>query len=192
MIQGTKIYEVTVSNGKVDNHKASDYENFDVNTVNQESKETFMEKAKALSRFYTMTQALSKGLDTMVEIETIGDDYKTVASSMTFKLVYTQDDGLWVECNKDTENAKELRDGRFIVSGKDAIKEIITKTLSKQCKQIIEYFEPRYSQTVDDNGGKNPSTAPYGWGFEMVDVEPSNPTVEVKEVADLSSVISLL
>lgn len=191
MIQGTKIYKVEISGGQIDNHKASDYKEFytdDVyNTVNGVTTDLMKNKAKALVRFNNVAMALQKGLDTMFDIQTTGDDPKTVASKIEFKLAYTQDDGLWVECDKGTENAEQLRDGRYVVKGPDAIKKLITDACIKHQRTIVEYYETQYSVDSNTNETGRKSTAPCGWSFAEMDIEKTTPSVTVEEVVDITS-----
>lgn len=191
MIQGTKVYKVVITGGEIDNHKASDYDAFytdeKYNTVNGVESESMKKKAKALVRFNNVAMALQKGLDSMFEIKTLGDNPETVASSIEFKLAYTQNDGLWVECDKSTENAVQLRDGRYVVNGLNAIKKLIEEACKEHKKTIVEYYETQYSVNSNENETGRKSNAPCGWSFAEMDIEGTTPSVTVEEVIDITS-----
>lgn len=192
MIQGTKIYKVTVTGGQIDNHKASDYKDFDSNKINAYTVDEMINKAKANMRFYNVCMALQKGLDTMFDIETTGDKANAVASQISFKLAYTQDDGLWVECEDGTKNAETLRDGRFIVKGADAIEKLI-KDACKKSNALIEYFEPRLDMNGSDgNLNTKSSNAPFGWTSKGVEIDETTPSVEVEEIVEIETKMSLI
>lgn len=198
MIQGTKIYKVVINSGKIDNHKACDYQEFydndEYNTASEDV-QVFKEKGKALVRFNNVCLALQRGLDTMFDIQTSGDDPKTVASSIEFKLAYTQDDGLWVGVDEseyaDDPEIEKLRDGRVIFKGKKAIEELI-KSACLERIAIVEYFETKASVDSNEVATSRPSNAPCGWSFEQMIIEETTPTVSVEEITNIESKISLL
>lgn len=203
MIQGTKIYDVTVSDAKVDNHKACDYEDWYTNNeeYNKASDDAtdFEEKAKAYIRFQRVCQALNKGLDTMFDIVTTDDEVKVVASSIAFKLVYTQPDGLWIETSDAYDESlgkeglmEQLRDGRVIYKGEKAIEAIIKQALKDDSKAIVEYFEPKASMDSNIVATSRKSDAPNGWTMKEMTIEGVEPTVTVKEVLDIETKLSLI
>jgi hypothetical protein len=193
MIHGTKIYSVSINGGKIDSHKASDYKSFledDTYNTASENVEVFKEKAKSLVRFFKVSQALSKGLNQMFDIETTGDDPTTVASSISFKLAYTQADGLWVEVDEseyaEDEEIEKLKDGRVIFKGKKAIEKLIQNAL-KESTSLVEYFETKASRDSNEVTGTRNSGAPLGWSFEKMTIEETAPAITVEEVISVEN-----
>ena len=156
MIQGTKIYKVSIANaagssdtkkGFLDNLKVSDYSDFDISAqpINGETLEQYKIKARGLVRFNQMCLNLQRGLDTLTEVTTEGANHITPPTKIEFKLVYTQADGLMVEVDSseyaDEEEIVKLRDGRVFFVGTKAIKRLIAKALVEDFNVIANYFD---------------------------------------------------
>lgn len=176
MIQGTKIYKVSIANaagssdtkkGFLDNLKVSDYSDFDIMTqpIESETLEQYKIKARGLVRFNQMCLNLQKGLDTLTEVTTAGANHITPPTKMDFKLVYTQADGLMVQVDSseyaDEEEIVKLRDGRVFFIGTKAIKRLIAKALVEDFNVIANYFD----------NTKTPSGNPLGWQLKDLVVE---------------------
>lgn len=176
MIQGTKIYKVSIANaagssdtqkGFLDNLKVSDYSDFDISVqpINGETLEQYKIKARGLVRFNQMCLNLQRGLDTLVEVTTEGANHINPPTKMGFKLVYTQADGLMVEVDSseyaDEEEIVKLRDGRVFFIGTKAIKRLIAKALVEDFNVIANYFD----------NTKTPSGNPLGWQLKDLVVE---------------------
>lgn len=186
MIKGTKLYKVTISDGKVDPKPYNHYEDFDSDQPTG-SLEDYLEKAKALYRWYVMSMNLQKGLETLSNIEAEATSI-TVPEEVSFVLTYTQPDALWIDCEEGTEGAKEISKGRFIVEGEDAIKKIIEDTLDKEYgdEKVICAFA---SQFNPDKITKTSEFMPYsdlplGESFRGIVVEASQPIVVVEEILE--------
>lgn len=137
MIEKTEIFKVTVTGGLLDNLKAYAYPDFKPSKVEAEEEgivQKYIEKAQAHTRYVQMCLNLQKGLDTLTDIVAKDADHLTVPSSISFKLIYTQPDGLWVEVDPseyaEDEEIQRLRDGRVIFKGSKAIKRLIAKVLT--------------------------------------------------------------
>ena len=176
MIQGTKIYKVSIANaagskkkkkGFLDNLKVSDYSDFDISAqpINGETLEQYKIKARGLVRFNQMCLNLQRGLDTLVEVTTAGANHITPPTKMDFKLVYTQADGLMVQVDSseyaDEEEIVKLRDDRVFFIGTKAIKRLIAKALVEDFNVIANYFD----------NTKTPSGNPLGWQLKDLVVE---------------------
>ena len=186
MIQGTKVYRVTVANaagstaeekGFLDNLKVSDYEDFDISTqpISGETLEQYQIKARGLVRFNQMCLNLQRGLDELSEVVTTGADHIKPATKIEFKLVYTQPDGLTVQVAEDeyAEDAEilKIRDGRVFFKGIKAIKRLIAKALTEDLKVIANYFD----------NSSTPSGNPLGWQLKELVVEGPCATVQAAE-----------
>lgn len=204
MFHGTKIYKVTVSGGEIDNHKTSDYQEFyddETYSTASDDADAYKEKAKAGERFKKVCLALQKGLDQMYDVETTGDDPKTVASSIEFKLVYTQHDGLWVEVDEseysEDDEIEQLRDGRVIFKGSKAIERLIENACGETIA-IVNYYDPRVSQTsneVPSGSSSSPyraTTLPVGWSWEQMTIEETTPSITIEDITTIESQISLI
>lgn len=177
MIQGTKIYKVTVANaagstdeakGFLDNLKVSDYTDFDISSqpLSGETLEQYKIKARGFVRYNHMCLNLQRGLDTLCEVETTGADHITPPTKIEFKLVYTQPDGLTVlvdesEYVEGDEEVIKLRDGRVFFKGMKAIKRLIAKALSEKYNVIAHYFD----------NTNTPSGNPLGWQLKDLVVD---------------------
>ena len=187
MIQGTKIYKVSIANavgnsdeqkGFLDNKKVSDYDDFDISAqpVEGENLEQYKVKARGLGRFNKMCLNLQRGLDDMVEIETTGANHITPPTKLEFKLVYTQSDGLIVEVPADKfEEDDEIiktRDGRVFFKGMKAIKRLIGEVLATNYDKVItNYFD----------NTKTPSGNPFGWQLLELNVKAPCASIEAGE-----------
>lgn len=147
MIEKSEVYEVEITGAYFDNLKAYAYKDFDQEDVAEEGLENdFIKKAAANVKFNQMCMNLQKGLDDMLDVVTEGGDHKTIPSKMSFKLVYTQPDGLVVEVNEseyaDDEEIFKTRDGRVFFKGTKAIKRLIGDALAHTYKVIANYWCP--------------------------------------------------
>ena len=103
MIEKTEVYNVEITGAYFDNLKAYDYEDFDPEDVAENSEgiaEDYKKKAAAHVKFNQMCMNLQKGLNDIKDLEATGGDHLTIPTSMKFKLVYTQPDGLTVEVDE--------------------------------------------------------------------------------------------
>lgn len=196
MIQGTKIYKVSIDNaagdtdekkGFLDNKKVSDYDDFDISAqpIESETLEQYKIKARGLVRFNKMCLNLQRGLDDMVEVETTGADHITPPTKMEFKLIYTQDDGLVVEVSADkfAEDAEivKTRDGRVFFKGTKAIKYLVAESLATDYNKVIaNYFD----------NTKTPSGNPYGW--QLLELNAKAPCASIEEGEALVTVTELV
>lgn len=172
MIKGTKLFKVTISGEGVDprtfnQYKEEEYKDFDFSTGSVEDYQT---KAKANYRWMLMSMKLNKGLETLSNIKTTGDDPKTVPSEVEFVLTYTQPDALYV---KEDENVFE---------GKNAIEKIIADTLNQEYEVILTWFDPKQNSSANDK--IYVSTLPNGEATSQMTVEPVQPSVTVEEVTE--------
>ena len=176
MIEKTEVYKVEVTGGAFDNLKAWDYEDFDGEIISESDKaDVYKAKAAAKVRFNQMCMNLQKGLNDMVDIETDGGDHLTVPSKISFKLIYTQPDGLVYEIKEEdyqeADNYFKTRDGRFFKKGELAIEQLIKDAAEAEYKIITNYWNP----TENDK-------AQYPQGVELNEIEVSagsaNVTVE--------------
>jgi hypothetical protein len=147
MIEKSEVYEVEISGAYFDNLKAYAYEDFDPEDVAEEDlEEAYKDKAAANVKFNQMCMNLQKGLDDMLDIETEGGNHTTIPSKMSFKLVYTQPDGLVVEVDEseyaEDEEIFKTRDGRVFFKGTKAIKRLIGDALAHTYKVIANYWCP--------------------------------------------------
>lgn len=196
MIQGTKIYKVSIANaagnsdeqkGFLDNKKVSDYDDFDISAqpVEGETLEQYKIKARGLVRFNKMCLNLQRGLDDMVEIEATGANHITPPTKMEFKLVYTQSDGLTIEVPADKfEEDDEIiktRDGRVFFKGMKAIKRSIGEVLATDYDKVItNYFD----------NTKTPSGNPFGW--QLLELNAKAPCASIEEGEALVTVTELV
>lgn len=180
MIQGTKIYKISIANaagsgdeqkGFLDNLKVSDYSDFDISTqpLEGETLEQYKIKARGYVRFKQMCLNLQKGLDFLGDIETAGANHITPPTKMDFTVSFTQPDGLMVQVDEseydDEEEIIKLRDGRVFFIGTKAIKRLIAKALADEYNVIANYFD----------NTKTPSGNPLGWQLkELVVKGPCN------------------
>ena len=167
MIEKTEVYKVEVTGGAFDNLKAWDYEDFDITSVTESDKlEEYKLKAAAKVRFNQMCMNLQKGLNDMVDIEATGGNHLTVPSKISFKLIYTQPDGLVYEIKEEdyqeAENYFKTRDGRFFKKGELAIEQLIKDAAEAEYKIITNYWNP----TENDK-------AQYPQGVELNEIEVS-------------------
>ena len=210
MIQNTQIYEVKVTNpfpgqnpdnlsveqrGFLDNKEVAEYDDFNILTqpLAGETLEDFQNKSRGLIRFRQMCLNLQRGLDDMVEVKTNLSNDKSdqshilTPSEMTFKLIYTQPDGLTVEifegdhlfnAEKDVDNEGKLkhnilktRDGRVFLKGHSAIKRLIAKALVDDYNMFAEYF----------NNTSTPSGNPSNWKILPLEVKGLFGSTDTKE-----------
>ena len=193
MIKGTKLFKVTVSDGQIDPKPYNKYEDFDSSEPTGTLAE-YLEKAKALYRWYVMSMNLSKGLETLSNIS-VEADSKTVPSEVSFVLTYTQPDALWVEVDEadyDPEDKIEndkLRDGRVIFMGKKAIKRIIETTLAHDYsdESVVCTFASQFNpERITKTSEFMPySDSPMGESFRGIIIEGvSGASIEVEEILD--------
>lgn len=184
MIQGTKIFRVTVSNGEIDNYKVCDYKDFDISQITTADKDACIKKAVAKVKFDKLCMDLQKGLDYMEDFDNTRENgsYKNVPSSLSFTLSYTQPDGLFVEVKQDDadyvesgDNVEKLRDGRVIFKGAKALEKIIKDSLKGEYKIMTEYYD---CTKVSTKAGQELK----GWVIDYLDITSSNPTIEIKEL----------
>lgn len=184
MIQGTKIYRVTVSGGKIDNYKICDYKDFDVSKLSTSDKETCLEKARARVRFERLCLDLQRGLDFMNDFDNTQEDgsYKVVPSSLSFTLSYTQPDGLFVEVKKDDadyvesgDDVEKLRSGRIIFKGAKALEKIIKDSLKAEYKIITEFYD--CTEVATKSG-----TELRAWSLNYLDITGTDCSVSIKEI----------
>lgn len=186
MIKGTKIYKVSIANaagssdtqkGFLDNLKVSDYSDFDIlsQPIAGETLEQYKIKARGLVRFNQMCLNLQKGLDWLGDIETVGANHITPPTQMTFKLCYTQPDGLFVEVDsseyeEDDEIIKN-RDGRVFFIGSKAIKRLIALSLFNNYNVFTNYYDN--TKQIAENAA--------GWVFEKLQVDGPCDSIESAE-----------
>ena len=150
MIEKTEVYTVEITGAYFDNLKAYDYEDFDPEDVAENSEgiaADYKKKAAAHVKFNQMCMNLQKGLNDIKDLEATGGDHLTIPTSMKFKLVYTQPDGLTVEVDESeyVEGDDEIiktRDGRVFLKGTKAIKRLIGDALAHTYKVITNYWNP--------------------------------------------------
>jgi hypothetical protein len=148
MIEKTEVYTVEIRGNAFDNLKAWDYEDFDGEIISESKKaDVYKAKAAAKVRFDQMCMNLQKGLNDMVDIETDdGANHLTVPSEMSFKLIYTQPDGLVYEIKEEdyqeADNYFKTRDGRFFKKGELAIEQLIKDAAEAEYKIITNYWNP--------------------------------------------------
>lgn len=153
MIEKTEVYNVEITGAYFDNLKAYDYEDFDPEDVaeGQEyelNQPKYLKKAAAHVKFNQMCLNLQKGLNDIKDLEANGGNHLTIPTSMKFKLVYTQPDGLTVEVDESeyVEGDEEIiksRDGRVFLKGTKAIKRLIGDALAHSYKVITNYWDCR-------------------------------------------------
>lgn len=196
MIQGTKIYSVSVTNaagssneekGFLDNLKVSDYSDFDIlaQPIESETLEQYKIKARGLVRYNQMCLNLQRGLDTLCEVKTTGANHITPPTKIEFKLVYTQSDGLIVEVDESdfAENDDEIiktRDGHVFFKGIKAIKRLIAMALVNDYTVIANYFD----------NTKTPSGNPLGW--QLKDLVVKGPCADLETAEALITVTEIL
>lgn len=201
MIQNTQIYEVKVTNpfpgqnpdnlsveqrGFLDNKEVAEYDDFNILTqpLAGETLEDFQNKSRGLIRFRQMCLNLQRGLDDMVEVKTdLSNDESAQShiltpSEMTFKLIYTQPDGLTVEIfegdhlfGEKDEEIIHTRDGRVFLKGGKAIKRLIAKALVDDYNMFAEYF----------NNTSTPSGNPSNWKILPLEVKGPCDSIEEAE-----------
>lgn len=195
MIQGTKIYSVSVANaagstneekGFLDNKKVSDYSDFDISTqpVEGETLEQYKIKARGLVRYNQMCLNLQRGLDYLGEVETTGANHITPPTKLEFKVAYSQPDGLCVQvADSDYEEDEEIfktRDGRVFFKGTKAIKRLIAMVLVDDYTVIANYFD----------NTKTPSGNPLGWQLKELVVK--GPIADLETAEALVTITELL
>lgn len=178
MIEKTEVYVVTITGGAFDNLKAWDYEDFDGTVVTESGQaQAYKDKAAAKVRFNQMCMNLQKGLNDMVDIETDGGDHLTVPSTMSFKLIYTQPDGLVYEIKEEdyqeADNYFKTRDGRFFKKGELAIEQLIKDAAEAEYKIITNYWNP----TENDK-----AHAPQGVELNEIEVSAGSANVTVEKI----------
>nr|DAR13166.1 MAG TPA: hypothetical protein [Caudoviricetes sp.] len=195
MIQGTKIYSVSVANaagasneekGFLDNKKVSDYSDFDISLqpIDGETLEQYKIKARGLVRYNQMCLNLQRGLDYLGEVVTTGANHITPPTKIEFKLSYTQPDGLVVEVDSsefaEDDEIFKTRDGRVFFKGTKAIKRLIAMALVDDYTVIANYFD----------NTKTPSGNPLGWQLKELVVK--GPSANLTTAEALVTVTELL
>ena len=179
MIEKTEVYSVEVTGGAFDNLKAWDYEDFDGEIVSESGQAVaYKQKAAAKVRFNQMCMNLQKGLNDMVDIETEGGDHLTVPTKISFKLIYTQPDGLVREIEESEyvevdEDMFKTRDGRFFMKGSKAIEQLIKDAAEAEYKIITNYWNPEENIKAH---------APQGVELNEIDVEAGSATVNITKL----------
>ena len=164
MIKGSKIFKVTVSNGKIDPKEFNQYDDFNsettYGTLNQ-----FKEKAKAYYRWMLMSMNLNKGLEVLSNVKSTATSI-SVPDTVEFILTYTQPDGLWLRDENDN----------IIDDNIQLITKIIEDTLNQTYNVILTYFDP---STINE---ENETSMPHGRTMGEIEVEASTPSVSVEEL----------
>ena len=114
----------------------------------------------------------------MVDIETEGGDHLTVPTKISFKLIYTQPDGLVREIEESeyiegNEDMFKTRDGRFFMKGSKAIEQLIKDAAEAEYKIITNYWNP-----VENDKAH----APQGVELNEIDVEAGSATVNITKL----------
>lgn len=195
MIQGTKIFSVSVANaagsaneekGFLDNKKVSDYSDFDITAqpVEGETLEQYKIKARGLVRYNQMCLNLQRGLDWLGEVVTTGANHITPPTKIEFKVAYTQPDGLVVEVDsseyEEDDDIIKTRDGRVFFKGAKAIKRLVAMALVDDYTVIANYFD----------NTKTPSGNPYGW--QLKELEVKGPIADLETAEALVTVTEIV
>ena len=180
MIQGTKIFRVTISGGKIDNFKASDYKDFDISKLSTSDKDAMLNNAIAQTRFKKLAMDLQHGLDFMGDFDNTVESgsYKSIPSSLSFTLSYTQPDGLYVYVDEEVEEGEDvvkLRNGKTIFKNKKALEKIIVDSLNSTYSSIVSYYK---CETVTTKSGSELR----GWTMEKMEIPAVSPSVEITEI----------
>jgi hypothetical protein len=139
-----KIY---VSNkGFVDGYKFIEYADFN---EKEGTKETYIDKAAGYIRWNTMCLNLSRFGVFFMELNELASATSTVEpTKVDFTFGYEQPESIieFVDDSFDGDAKVEtLRDGRKIIKGADALKEIIAKTLSSDVTSYGMVYDPEES-----------------------------------------------
>ena len=180
MIQGTKIFRVTVSGGEIDNFESSDYADFDISKLTSSDKDSMLNKAIAHTRFKKLALDLQHGLDFMGDFDNDVENgsYKTIPSSLSFTLSYTQPDGLYVYVEDgayEGEDVEKLRNGKTIIKNIKALEKIITDSLSSTYECIVNHYK---CETITTKSGSELK----GWTMEKITIPSVSASIEIKEI----------
>lgn len=185
MIQNSKAYRVTISNGQVDNFKPTDElkegQEINIKELAHDDEDFYLPKAQAFVRYHNVCRALQKGLDFLGDFadanlreETKNDK---VPSTMKFTVLYTQPDGMFVYVDEGTENAITVKCGaeiKYALTGADAIKKVVEDELKADHNKVIaEVFN---AKTTNNNG------YPMGYQLKTIDVPGVSASVVVEEI----------
>ena len=156
-----KIY---VSNkGFVDGYKFTEYADFNADATEttkdgeiiEITKETYIDKAAGYIRWNTMCLNLSRFGVFFMELNELTGAMSTVEpTKVDFTFGYEQPESIieFVDDSFDGDAKVEtLRDGRKIIKGADALKEIIAKTLSSDVTSYGMVYDP--TESVFEKGG---------------------------------------
>lgn len=138
MIKGTKIFKVTIENGGIDPKPYNQYSDFEEYTPVSEDKGKFVEKGKALYRWYTLAMKLQKGLDTLSNVKITGGTCKTVPTKVEFRLTYTQPDALYIKDNSE-------------YTPDEVISVWIEEALNQSYEGFINYYYPKVFTKENSN-----------------------------------------
>ena len=176
MIKGTRIFKVTVANGKIDPkpfNKYDDWKDAIENNTFVSDESVYQEKAKANYRWTLLSMNLNKGLETLSNIKAEATS-STIPNSVEFVLTYTQPDALWFREEDGTVVSEDK---------KEVITKIIEDTLNQDYKVLLEWFDP--TVMVSENDLIYSSPMPYGVATSELEVEAQQPSVTFSEDFDL-------
>ena len=162
--------KVYVSNkGFVDGYKFTEYADFDETGGD---KKTYISKAAGYIRWNTMCLNLSRfGVFFMELNELKGATSISEPSKVDFTFGYDQPESIieFVDDTYDGDGEVEtLRDGRKIIKGADALKEIIAKTLSNDIMSFGMVYDPTESVFEKNGMARGNGSARRGFYDKMI------------------------
>lgn len=162
-----KIY---VSNkGFVDGYKFTEYADFN---EKEGTKETYIDKAAGYIRWNTMCLNLSRFGVFFMDLNELASATSTVEpTKVDFTFGYEQPESIieFVDDSFDGDAKVEtLRDGRKIIKGADALKEIIAKTLSSDVTSYGMVYDPTESVFEKSGMARGNGSARRGFYDKMI------------------------
>jgi hypothetical protein len=172
---------VYVSNkGFVDGYKFTEYADFneDATKTNKDGeqidipKETYIDKAAGYIRWNTMCLNLSRFGVFFMELNELASATSIVEpTKVDFTFGYEQPESIieFVDDSFDGDAKVEtLRDGRKIIKGADALKEIIAKTLSSDVTSYGMVYDPTKSDFKKDGMARGDGSVRRGFYDKMI------------------------